>query len=50
MLAIAGQTAGPNGQTFLWEPMGTLRITKAKKIDFLKIRFSTILQDSGHLS
>ena len=31
MLAIAGQTAGPNLQIFLRDPMSTLGITKAKK-------------------
>ena len=34
MSAIAGQTDGPNEQTFLREPLSTPGVIKAKKIDF----------------
>ena len=34
MLAIAGQTAEPNGLTFFQRPMGIPGVTKASKIQF----------------
>ena len=43
MLAIAGQTAGPNWLTFFREPMDTLWLTEVKKIFSSKINF---FQDS----
>lgn len=39
MLAIAGQTAGPNGQFFcLMEPMGAQGVTYAKTNFFFQIQ------------
>ena len=45
MLAIAGQTARPNGLTFLRKQMGTLGVTLAKKKNF-KMNFLNFLFNS----